>query len=344
MPRARRGALMPVAVALAVAGLIAACSSGRPAKPAVSKAPASSGAGPSAAPNAAAAGDTWVSGTYGNYPADVNAWGAWRGRETGVATIFTDRSSWSSMVTPEWPLNAFTRSKFAGQISIGEALFPKSGNLAACASGDYDHYWKLFGTTLIRYGRADADVRLGWEFNGNWFWWSATNVAQWKSCFQRSVTAIRSTDPKVIIDWNLSAHRDHLPSGGPGVWAAYPGDAYVDVIGIDAYDSYPASVTDKLWNRQCTSSSGLCTVIAFARAHHKKFSVPEWGVVRTAGGGGDNPFYIKKMYQTFQANADILSFEAYFSIAEKGNVDSALHNPDLNPSSASEYQRLFGSG
>lgn len=287
---------------------------------------------------------TWVSGSFGNLPTELAAWGAWRGRPSGIVTTFTARDDWNTMTTSGFPLAGLTPDKFSGKVSIGEALFPRGGSLAACARGDYDGHWADFGRTLIRYRRPAAYVRLGWEFNGNWFWWGATDVAAWKSCFQRSVTAIRSTDPRVIIEWNLSAHRDRLPVNGQPVYDAYPGDAYVDDIAVDAYDSYPGSTTQTLWNRQCHSPSGLCTAIAFARAHGKKFSVPEWGVVRSTGGAGDNPFFIAKMYQVFKANKDILAYEAYFNIAEKGNVDSSLHDPDLNPSSAREYQRLFGSG
>lgn len=287
---------------------------------------------------------TWVSGAFGSLPSELAAWGSWRGRPVGIATTFTARNDWAAMTTADFPLSALTPEKFAGKVSIGQALFPPDGNLTACARGDYDGHWADFGRTLVRFHRPDAYVRLGWEFNGNWFWWSATDVTAWKSCFQRSVTAIRSTDPKVIIEWNLSAHRDRLPVNGQPLYDAYPGDAYVDTVAVDPYDSYPGSSTETLWNRQCNAPSGLCTAIAFARAHGKKFSVPEWGVVRSTGGGGDNPFYVAKMYETFKRNADILAYEAYFSIADKGNVDSSLHSPDLNPNSAGEYRRLFGSG
>ena len=57
-------------------------------------------------------------------------------------------------------------------------------------------------------------------------------------------------------------------------------------------------------------------MIEFARDHGKPFAVPEWGLVRSTGGGGDNPFYIQKMYETFVENADDLAYEAYYNAAE----------------------------
>ncbi len=287
-------------------------------------------------------GVRWVSGANGNYPADVNAWGTFTGREVGVAIVFTNRTDWYNLVSADWPTAAFTRDKFPGELSIAQPPFPKDGNEAACASGAYDGYWRTFGTTLTKFGRADAHVRLGWEFNGGYNYWHVRNAETWKTCFRRTVTAIRSTAPTVKIDWNMNAHTDKLPESGQDVWDAYPGDQYVDVVGIDSYDFFPASVNEASWDRQCHQRSGLCTVIQFAHDHGKKFAVPEWGLVPPDGGGKDNPFYINKMHETFVANAANLAYEAYYNNSEQGNVLSSLYKPDLSPKSSKRYQELFG--
>ena len=55
----------------------------------------------------------------------------------------------------------------------------------------------------------------------------------------------------------------------------------------------------------------------FAREHGKGLSIPEWGLASPADGGlGDNPFYIEKMRSFFEANADVLVLESYFSEPE----------------------------
>ncbi len=289
-------------------------------------------------------GVRWSSGANGNYPADVNAWSKFTGRVPDTAILFTDRRDWYHIVAHNWPVGAFTRAEFPGRISVAQPLFPRDGDEGSCARGDYDGHWAEFGRTLTKFGRSDAYVRLGWEFNGDWFWWYVRDAETWKACFRKAATAIRSTAPDVKIEWNMTAHRDHVPEGGAGVWDAYPGDSYVDVVSIDAYDSYPASVTQKIWDAQCHQKAGLCTVIQFAREHGKPFAVPEWGLVRSAGGGGDNPFYIQKMYETFAANADALAYEAYYNNAEPDNVRSSLYEPVLNPDSRQRYLELFGAG
>ncbi|CAJ60018.1 MULTISPECIES: glycoside hydrolase family 26 protein [Frankia] len=295
------------------------------------------------APEPKPAGVHWVSGTNGNYPADVNAWSTFTGRGIGLAVVFTSRKDWYNLVSADWPTAAFTRDRFPGALSIAQPPFPEDGDEATCAGGAYDGYWRTFGETLTKFGRADAYVRLGWEFNGAFNYWHVRDVETWKTCFRRTVTAIRSTAPEVRIDWNMNAHADRLPGSGRDVWDAYPGDRYVDVVSIDAYDFYPPSVDQKSWDLQCHQRSGLCTVIRFARDHGKKFAVPEWGVAWSNGGGKDNPFYIGKMHETFVAHAADLAYEAYFNTSEPANVRSSLYRPDLNPNSSKRYRELFGS-
>jgi hypothetical protein len=293
-------------------------------------------------PRAVGTGVRWVSGANGNFPAEIEPWAAWTGRPVDLAVIFVGRETWQTVESDDWPLSAFSRDQWAGQISVAVPLWPDSGgNERDCATGDYDQYWHRFGVNLLRYGRGDAIVRLGWEFNGDWYDWYPRDVDTWKTCYQRTVTAIRSVAPDVRIDWTMTMHRDTLPGGGD-VWSAYPGDAYVDIIGIDYYDMSPPAPDEDTWDQLCTAPSGLCTVIAAARAHGKTFSVPEWGVASGSGGGADNPFFVEKMYDTFRANAGVLAYEAYYSNAEPDNVRSSLHDPDLNPASASTYLRLFG--
>lgn len=289
-------------------------------------------------------GVRWPSGANGNPPLDIRAWEAWTGRLTNVAVVFTKRNDWNGIAYDNWPMSDYPPGVYNGQLSIAQPLFPRSGDERTCARGHYDAYWAAFGQTLTRNGRPDAIVRLGWEFNGNWFWWYPRDTATWKTCFQRAVTQIRSTAPAVRIDFNVSAHRDRMPNGDD-VWAAYPGDEFVSIVSSDAYDSYPPSRSAETFDQQCNIPSGACTVAAFARAHGKQFAVPEWGLVRVDGnGGGDNPLFIEKMHDLFDRNRDILAYEAYFSTAEADNVRSSLINPPLNPMAAQRYLELFGAG
>ena len=54
--------------------------------------------------------------------------------------------------------------------------------------------------------------------------------------------------------------------------------------------------------------------------------------------GGDNPFFIEKVFETFAANAETLAYEAYF---EDGGGETCSNIED-HPLSAERYIELFG--
>jgi Glycosyl hydrolase family 26 len=307
------------------------------------KPPASGLSGSLASLTGSLSGLPWASGVYNqSVLASMLAFGSWRGRPIDVALLYTTRSSWDGLIKPDWPVNLF--SAFAGRLVLSQPAFPQGqGNNAACAAGQYNDKWKQFGSYLVAHNRADSVVRLDWEFNGTFMYWhSDGDPTSFKNCFRQVAQSIKSTDPKVLIDWTINAHGSPVPSSG-NPFDAYPGDDVVDIVGIDDYDHYPPSKDEATWDKQCNDVNGLCYFIKFARAHGKKVSVGEWGVTSCSGnGGGDNPFYIQKMYDTFKANADVIAYESYFNDAQPGNVCTSIVNGGQNPKSSALYKSLFG--
>lgn len=289
----------------------------------------SAGTGPSGLP--------WRSGIWVGPPAEVAAWEAYRGRPVDVVHAFTDRGSWDTIESAAWILGYYADAPVA--LVISQPFWPEGsgGSLGECASGAYDDNWANYGRSLVEAGRTDAYTRLAWEFNGDWFEWSATDVESWKQCFRKVVHAVRTTAPDARFDWTMNAHGSQTSDGS--AWNSYPGDDVVDVVGIDPYDHWPASRTAAEFDAQCADSEGLCNVIEFAREHGKGVGVTEWGVIGGGGGGGDNPLYMEKMFETFMDGADVLEYETYFNSADFGN---SLINPNQNPESSDVYRKLWG--
>ena len=268
----------------------------------------------------------WTSGVYlpNATPASVAAFGTWRGAPVDVATVWPNRATWNDITNPAW---LYQRWKGAPvTVAFGVAMLPENVpgvSLQACANGTYNSYWTQFGTNISAYGLGKSIIRLGWEFNGNWYFWQASNPTVWAACWRQIVTSARTTAPGLQWDWNVNRG---VTSGLADPTLAYPGNAYVTTVGVDSYDMWPPANTSANWQKQLNGTQGLMYWLNFAKAHGKRFSVPEWGNVQpgtVAAGtnaGGDNPAYVNYMRGFFQANAADLAWESIFQSSTTGGV------------------------
>jgi hypothetical protein len=144
-----------------------------------------------------------------------------------------------------------------------------------------------------------------------------------------------------LWDWNVNRGKG---SSVTDARRAYPGDAYVDIVGVDSYDMWPGVTSEADWARQYSGPFGLKFWSDFARAHGKRISVPEWALYPANAGsnGGDNAFYISKMRGFFKSQGSHLAYEAYFNESAP-YVSGSLFGPTQNPAAAAKYKSLFGS-
>jgi len=143
---------------------------------------------------------------------------------------------------------------------------------------------------------------------------------------------------QVVIDWN--GNYGYSQVGLDPLKKLYPGDAYVDIVGLDAYDRKYFHVHDEAsWQNYLHGVGGLDVWYQFAMKHHKKFSVPEWALYNEEG---DNPYYIQKMYSFFAAHAAHIAYECYFSYnARFIQSDIYPQKGSHNPKSSVMYAALW---
>jgi hypothetical protein len=284
-------------------------------------------ASPAAASNPS--GLPWRSGAY-TY--DFTAFGTWRGHTVDTNLQYSDRGSWGGIEYP-WMLDF---PPAPGELVIAQPFWPQrsGGTLSKCASGSYDTHWRRYGTNLVAAGLPSMLTELAWEMNGNWWEWSATNTTSYINCWRKVVNAVHVTAPNARFLWTINAH---TPGVGGNPMNAYPGDAYVTELGIDAYDHYPKSTTDAQFTAQATAVAGITWLKDQAVAHGKKWSVPEWGVSNPVSPdyGGDNAFFVSKMQDTFRANLATIDFESYFDAEDSEIFDTS--SGWSNPNAASAY-------
>jgi hypothetical protein len=261
----------------------------------------------------------WASGVYLPNASQtmVGGFGTWRGSPIDVATAWGNRSTWNDIVNP-----GFLYQRWAGApetVAFGVAMLPEGVagvSLQACANGSYNSYWRQFGTNIASYGLGKSIIRLGWEFNGDWYAWKATSPAAWAGCWRQAVTSARATAPDLKWDWNVNRG---VSAGLADPTLAYPGNAYVTTIGVDSYDMWPGATTSANWQEQLNGTQGLNYWLSFAKNHGKQLAIPEWGNVTTGGSaGGDNPAYVNDMLGFFKANAASIDYESTFQSATVG--------------------------
>ena len=279
----------------------------------------------------------------GGNPASFERFGHWRGRRIDVAAIWTAQEHWSDIVQPTWLYRAWRHTPMVKVISL--PMLPtedRSASMAGCARGEYDGKWATFARTIQAAGMERGTIiRLGWEFNGDWQKWSARSPHQFRSCWRHIVGTAERIAPALRWDWTVNRGIGHALKDARKAW---PGNAYVDIVGVDSYDMWPAVTTSAAWHQQVNGAFGLNFWLDFARAHHKKLSVPEWGIypgsAHAGHNGGDNAYYMKRMHQFFSSNGSMIAYEAYFN-ESASYYRGSIYGPNQNPRAARAYQGVY---
>lgn len=289
----------------------------------------------------AAAGTTSSSlGVYrgGGARNAVTSYERWLGQDVGWVEDFLPRDSWAAIESPQWIMAAWQGS--GHRLTLTVPMLPDhSGTLAAGANGSYDKHFTTLARALVAGGYANATLRLGPEFNGNWFRWSAIGQEKVFARYWRHIVRAMRAVPgqHFTFDW--------CPNPGSRADAqAYPGNAYVDYVGLDAYDQdwLPGwKIPETRWQDILDEPYGLKWQKGFAAAHHKQMTLPEWGVyARPDGhGGGDDPYYIRQMYKWIGENDYV--YAVYFEF----NAPDGDHQLEGNefPNAAAAFLSTFSS-
>jgi len=243
------------------------------------------------------------------------------------------------------------------------------------ASGMYDDVWVGIISAWQNAGHKLVHARIGWEFNGSWYPWRTADtnstkfIAAWRHIAQvmHSVKGIevKTTYNPTIIAWEAK-----------GVDALYPGDDFVDVLGVDAYSTcWPGSLWDwtdnKLdptmavwlgnsanrihywdwpggnqWVPYNAAGWGMVQHLAFAQKHNKSIAFCESGVgvgpSNPTQGLADDPVFPKYLRDRIDA-ANI--FVEYIMIwdADVGDGHWKFSN-GTKPATANSWKANFGSG
>ena len=302
----------------------------------------------SAAPTASAAGAKtnclYLNGTGDTLMANLRTTERATGITYNCLETFTDAvANWTEwehpwIDGPQYGFVEFVKASKARRVVISMNLIPASetdipdplGWEDSCGAGHFNSYAVTLAKQLVANGFGHSIIRLGKEMNGSWendfIGTTATEQRDWAGCFAREVTAMRSVRGEAFqFDWNVNACVGDYKLAG-----FYPGDSYVNMVGVDSYDSFcdgghPAP-SGGAFHQLATEPDGLDAVVTFANEHHKPFSIPEWGTQLTSSGGlGDDPHYVTGI-GNFVAHHDV-AYQSYFDPARDGIIPLAAAFP-----------------
>jgi hypothetical protein len=311
-------------------------------------------AGAPAAAQAAVPGDT-----LGIYPGAGNltrlhSFEGSLGNKVSYGHDYLNKGSWGSMLDVGWMADRWKAAGFTNRMVFTVPMVPDtvdaSGALASGAAGNFNHYFKTLAQRLVGHGLGSSVLRIGPEFNGNWFRWTIkapNGAANYAAYWRQIVNTIRAVSGAHFkFDWAANAGSSYV---GPGQQLeaadAWPGSNYVDFVGLDVYDqSWAPWAADPVarWNEYVTQHNGMAWQAAFAASKGKPLTYPEWGLVDRADGhgGGDNPYFIQKMHDWI-ATHDV-AYSLYFEDSDP-NAQYAVFSGRF-PNAAQTFIKLFGSG
>ncbi len=283
-------------------------------------------------------------------PSAVTAFEKNLGRPVSVVHETFSKQSWSELTDIDWFLSQWGPTNYAQRVVYTVPMLPNSGGtLAEGAAGSYNTHFRLLALKLVAGGQGNATLRIGPEFNGSWFKWTiaAPNGGpDFAAYWRQIVTTMRSVPgANFKFDWCPNGGSSYVDGQQLQAETAWPGDAYVDYVGLDVYDqSWSADRADPAarWSELVNVRNGLRWQRDFAAAHGKAMTFPEWGLSNRADGygGGDSPYFVEQMYEWIRTSN--VAFHMYFEYAD-ADSDYAIFGGST-PNAARRFVELFGSG
>lgn len=258
------------------------------------------------------------------------AFGTWRGAPAKTVVDFLGGDTWASIADTSWTAGRWqgVKTHYVWSMFIKPRTQP--AKLSEVSTGKRDSVYRSAGAGLVRAGYAHSTIRIGWEMTGGWYNYGSGHESQvtYRSAYRRIVTVLQKVPGQhFTFDWNTGN-----PAVNPVSW--YPGDLYVDFIGIDRYDG-PGFFT-------APAPYGLDWLAWYAGVHHKRLSLPEWGLRRYCGTrwpGYDDPKFIAYMRGWITQHKP--AYEAYFNDNDNDCQMSRIYPGALFPAASAAYRKMW---
>jgi beta-mannanase len=186
---------------------------------------------------------------------------------------------------------------------------PRSGSadqpqysLAAIAGGSFDPYLTRWATEVKSWGHLLL-LRFAHEMNGNWYPWAegvnGNTAGQYVAAY-RHVHDIFQQVGATNVQWVWSPNT--IMDGAPALSELYPGDAYVNWLGVDGYN-WGSSASWASW--QTFGQVFGQTLTQLRQLSHRPIMI---GETSSSEIGGSKAQWIQQFFSGLGANPDIRAF------------------------------------
>ncbi|NJB72815.1 mannan endo-1,4-beta-mannosidase [Saonia flava] len=171
------------------------------------------------------------------------------------------------------------------------------------------------------------------EFDGSWFWWGAAYCTpeEFKTLWQFTVEYLRDT--KGVNNILFAFSPDNSYSTEAGYLSRYPGDNYVDILGMDNYGDFNNQGQTGVNN----ANNKLEIISNLAKERRKIAALTETGYFVTPGQNNAIPdFYAENMYNAITNNDVELGFLMFWN-----NYGDTYCTPPPSESTAAQDFNTF---
>lgn len=161
------------------------------------------------------------------------------------------------------------------------------------------------------------------EFDGNWFWWGASYCSpdDYKTAFKFTVDYLKNTKGVHNILYSFSP--DNSYTNESSYLSRYPGDAYVDVLGMDNYGDLASG---KGQTGSDLANSKLKYMSDYAISKVKIAAMTETGWQVTSSASPVTGWFSNFLYNTLTANDIQISFVMLWNNGNYKDTGSAKSN------------------
>ena len=218
-------------------------------------------------------------------------------------------------------------------------------------AGDFDAYLTQYAKDIASTGLPLA-IRLDHEMNGVWYPWAeqtgsgapinGNNVGDYVKMWQHVHDVFEANGANQYVIWVWAPNIvNNLPAANQGtdfLRSLYPGDAYVDWVGVSGYQRPPY----KADNDATFSYTFDRTLDQLREITDKKILLAEVGASEV---GGTKPAWVTSFFEGFDPgrNDDVIGF-AWFNLAVTTYVDGQLATNDWRVDSRANSLEAFRTG